>query len=205
MIVGKVLRANMRTFIFGTRLPESDVPTFGALVRTRSSNRLAQIFGLIYDIALIDDERGMVKSLSVADNARDEDIEWIRNQMVPLEVSVLCVGYQERDDLPIRQGLPAQPPIALHGIELCESSEVIQFTRQLDFFRVIFDSRDVPCDELLSAMIRQAVRCRPVDEQRYFALECGRELARLLANDSLRLEGLIRKLHAGLGEPSNDR
>ena len=204
MIVGKVLRANMRTFIFGTRLPESDVPTFGALVRTRSSNRQAQIYGLIYDIILNDDERGMVKSLSVADNARDEDIAWIRNQMVPLEVSVLCVGYQERDDLPIRQGLPAQPPIALHGIELCEPADVILFTQQFDFFRVILDSRDVPCDELLAAMIRQAIHCRPKDQRKHFAVDCGRELARLLANDSLRLEGLIHRLQAGLGESSHD-
>src|SRR5512141_15450 len=115
MIVGKVLRANMRTFVFGTRIPENDVPTFGALVQTRNPYRQAKIYGLIYDIALKDDERGMVKLLSVADEARQEDIEWLRNQMVPLEVSVLCVGYQAADGARIRQGLPSQPPIALHG------------------------------------------------------------------------------------------
>lgn len=194
MIVGKVLRANMRCFVFGTRIPESDVPTFGALVQTRNPYKQGCIYGLIYDISLNDDERGMVKSLSVAANARTEDIEWIRNQMVPLEVSVLCVGYQEHDDQPIRQGLPPQPPIALHGIELCEPEDVIAFTQQLDFLRLVLDARDVPADELASAAIRHAAQARPAGARRQFALDCGRELARLLANQALRLEGLIRRL-----------
>src|SRR5690242_5989097 len=143
MIVGKVLRANMRTFVFGTRIPENEVPTFGALVQTLNPYRQAKIYGLIYDIALKDDERGMVKLLSVADDAREEDIEWLRSQMVPLEVSVLCVGYKDQGDARIRHGLPPQPPIALHGIECCESPDIELFTERFDFFRLVLESKDV--------------------------------------------------------------
>ena len=195
MIVGKVLRANMRTFVFGTRIPESDVPTFGALVQTRNPYRQATIYGLIYDIALKDDERGMVKLMSVADDARDEDIEWLRSQLVPLEVSVLCVGYQMHDGQPIRHGLPPQPPIALHGIECCEAPEIEAFTQQLDFFRLVLEAKDVPCDELLAATIRMAAGTRKMGTARdTFAVACGRELARLLSYDGARLEGLLRRL-----------
>ena len=198
MIVGKVLRANMRTFVFGTRIPESDVPTFGALVQTRNPYRQTKIYGLIYDIALKDDERGMVKLLSVAEEARQEDIEWLRSQMVPLEVSVLCVGYQGPNGQGIRQGLPPQPPIALHGIECCEQEEIAQFTEQLDFFRLVLEAKDIPCsDELLAAIIRQATRSRSNGHSKDFAVGCGRELARLLANDGARLEGLLRRLRVG--------
>jgi hypothetical protein len=194
MIVGKVLRANMRTFVFGTRIPESDVPTFGALVQTRNPYRQARIYGLIYDIALKDDERGMVKLLSVADEARQEDIEWLRGQMIPLEVSVLCVGYQPTENARIRHGLPAQPPIALHGIECCEADDIIQFTEQLDFFRLVLEAQDVPCDELLASIIRLATSTRAKELRRDYAVYCGRELARLLANDGARLEGLLKRL-----------
>jgi len=194
MIVGKVLHANMRTFVFGTRIPESDVPTFGALVRTRNPYRQTTIFGLIYDIAIKDDERGMVKLLSVADNAREEDIEWLRSQLIPLEVSVLCVGYQALDEQPIRHGLPPQPPIALHGIECCEDSEIVAFSEQLDYFRLVLETKEVPADELLAATIRAATAARKHHAQKTFALNCGRELARLLAYDGSRLEGLLRRL-----------
>ena len=198
MIVGKVLHANMRTFVFGTRIPESDVPTFGALVRTRNPYRQTTIYGLIYDIVIKDDERGMVKLLSVADNAREEDIEWLRSQLIPLEVSVLCVGYQSQDDQPIRHGLPPQPPIALHGIECSEDAEVVRFTEQLDFFRLVLESQEAPVDELLAATIRMATAARAQGQQKTFALACGRELARLLAYDGSRLEGLLRRLRYDL-------
>jgi hypothetical protein len=195
MIVGKVLRANMRTFVFGTRIPESDVPTFGALVQTHNPYRQTTIYGLIYDIALKDDERGMVKLLSVAEEAREEDIEWLRGQMVPLEVSVLCVGYQGHDNGHIRQGLPPQPPIALYGIECCEKEDIAQFTEQLDFFRLVLEAKDIPCsEELLAAIIRLATGSRAKGHQRDFAIGCGRELARLLASDGARLEGLLRRI-----------
>jgi hypothetical protein len=194
MIVGKVLRANMRTFVFGTRIPESEVPTFGALVQTLNPYRQARIYGLIYDIALKDDERGMVKLLSVADDAREEDIQWLRSQMVPLEVSVLCVGYQSQDDPHVRHGLPPQPPIALHGIECCEADEIERFTERFDFFRLVLDSKDVPCDELLAAAIRQAITARKDGHKKDFAIACGRELARLMSYDGLRLEGILRRM-----------
>jgi hypothetical protein len=189
-----VLRANMRTFVFGTRIPESDVPTFGALVQTRNPYRQAIIYGLIYDIALNDDERGMVKLLSVADDAREEDIEWLRSQLVPLEVSVLCVGYQVHDVQKIRHGLPPQPPIALYGIECCGPAEIEAFTQRLDFFRLVLEAKDVPCDELLAATIRLGVGARGKGHQKTFAIDCGRELAKLLSYDGTRLEGLLRRL-----------
>jgi len=196
MIVGKVLRANMRTFVFGTRVPVSEVPTFGALVQTSNPYRQVRIYGLIYDIALKDDEGGMAKLLSVAEGAREEDIEWMRGQMVPLEVSVLCVGYQLGDGQPIRHGLPPQPPIALYGIECCEDGAVESFTQQLGFFRLVLDAKDIPCDELLAACIRLAVLARPQGQRQPFVVHCGRELARLLSYDSLRLEQVLMRIRS---------
>jgi hypothetical protein len=115
---------------------------------------------------------------------------------VPLEVSVLCVGYQGHDNGHIRQGLPPQPPIALYGIECCENEEIAQFTEQLDFFRLVLEAKDIPCsEELLAAIIRLATNARVESQRRDFAIGCGRELARLLANDGSRLEGLLRRIH----------
>jgi hypothetical protein len=65
----------------------------------------------------------------------------------------------------------------------------------MDFFRLVLEAPDVPCDELLAASIRLAAQARPEGSGRdQFALDCGRELARLLSYDGARLEGLLRRL-----------
>lgn len=191
---GRVLRANTCAFVFGTRVPKEDVPVFGAFVKTHIQRNQAAIFGLIYDIAVYDDD--MTRMLSVADDAvvRPEEIEWQRSRRVPVEVSVLCVGYRDGvpPGQPIRQTLPPQPPITLDQVVSCSREEVAQFTQRLDFFRLVLEAHDVPCDELLAASIQLAAQAH--DDPRSFVRRCGRELARLLANDGARLDGLLRRL-----------
>ena len=193
-MIGRVISANMRIFVFGTRVPESDVPVFGALVKTPIRFRQATIYGLIYDIAVNDDDDGMTRMLSVSDSAKDEDIEWQRSRLIPLSVSVLCVGYREYGGT-IRRQFPPQPPVALNDIDCCDDNELIHFTERLEHFQLVLDSRDAPCDELLAAGISQAAAARPPDQRRAFIVDCGRELARLLLGDALRLEQILRRIH----------
>ncbi|MCS7061722.1 MAG: hypothetical protein RMN25_11235 [Anaerolineae bacterium] len=192
-MIGRIIRANMRSFVFGTRVPESDVPIFGALVKTRLTHREATIFGLIYDIAVNEDDDGMTRMLSVAEDVREEDIAWQRSRLIPLNVHVLCVGYREANGL-IRHQFPPQPPVALNEIECCTTEEIARFTERLDHFQLVLESRDAPCDELLAASISQAAAARPAGQRRSFVIECGRELARLLMGDTLRLERIFRRI-----------
>ena len=190
-MIGKILRANTRAFVFGAKLPRNDVPIFGSLVKTRIQYRAATVFGLVYDIVIQDD--GMTKLLSVADDVRPEDIEWQRNRRVPVEASVLCVGYQEGEK-PIRQSLPAQPPIILDEVQQCSEAEMVAFTEHLRYLRLILEARDTPTDELLAANIRFAAEARPSDSARdAFTVRAGRELTRRIATDGMRLEGLLRR------------
>lgn len=190
--IGKVLRAETRSFVFGCRVERQDVPIFGSLVRTQIQYRNAAVYGLIYNIVIEDD--GMTKMLSVAEDVRDEDIAWQRARRVPVEASVLCVGYQEAGQ-PVRYALPAQPPITLDDVRHSTPDEVLRFTEQPDWFRLVLDSRDAPTDELLAAAIRFArdTRDHPT-AQSAFINTCGRELARLMAGDAARLENVLRRL-----------
>lgn len=186
---GRVLRANTQIFVFGTRVPKEDVPVFGAFVKTRIQLRNATVFGLIYNIEVQDD--GMTKMLSVADEVTPEDIEWQRNRRVPVEASVLAVGYEDEGG-PIRHALPAQPPVTLDEVISCTKDDVARFTQKLDFFRLVLESRDAPREELLAASVRLAAATHPDSD--FFTRQCGRELARLLANDGARLDGMLRRL-----------
>ena len=188
-VIGKVLKANTQSYVFGTRVPKQDVPIFGSLVRAKIQYRNATVYGLIYNIEVLDD--GMTKMMSVFDDLKREDIEWQRNRRVPVEASVLCVGFRE-DGGPVRHALSAQPPITLDEVFVCDKDDVCAFTQKLDFFRLIVEARDAPCDELLAATIRYASNCHPNHD--VFLQQCGRELARLLAADGARLDGLLRRL-----------
>lgn len=192
--VGKILKADTRKFVFGCRVNKSDVPIFGSLVKTNIQYRNATLFGLIYNIEVQDD--GTTKLLSVADDVRDEDIQWQRDRRVPVEATVLSVGYRDNhlENQPIRHALPPQPPITLDLVTACSDDEVSEFTRRLDFFRLILDCDDAPCDELLAASIRLAADPMPPAQQEYFKTACGRELARLMAKDAMRLENLLRRI-----------
>jgi hypothetical protein len=190
--IGKVLRAETRAYVFGCKVHRQDVPIFGSLVKTSIQYRNATIYGLIYNIVIQDD--GMTKMLSVADDVRDEDIEWQRARRVPVEASVLCVAYQDAGG-PLRYALPAQPPITLDVVRPCTSDDWLRFTDKQDWFRLVLEARDAPCDELLAAAIRLGSEARESDLQRQtFTMQCGRELARLMAADATRLEGLLRRL-----------
>ena len=187
--IGKVLRSNTRAFVFGTKVPKTNVPVFGSLVKTKINYQDAIVYGLIYNIEILDD--GMTKMLSVADDITEEELDWQRSRRVPVEASVLSVGYQALGDR-IRYSLPAQPPITLDNIYACDEAEIVAFTNQCDYMRLIVESRDVPCDELLAASVRLSMAARPDGMQHRLA--CGRELARLLSHDSARLENLLRRM-----------
>jgi hypothetical protein len=127
----------------------------------------------------------------VADDIAPEDIEWQRNRRVPVEASVLAVGYEDEGE-PIRHALPAQPPVTLDEVMSCSKDDVARFTQKLDFFRLVLGARDAPREELLAASVRLAAATHGDPE--FFTRQCGRELARLLANDGARLDDVLRRL-----------
>lgn len=188
--IGKVLRASTQQFVFGTKVPKRDVPIFGSLVKTTIQFQSATVYGLIFNIEIQDD--GMTKMLSVADDVAQEEIDWQRSRRVPVEASVLCVGYQPSGQ-PVRYSLPAQPPITLDPIFACDEAEMCAFTSKVDYFRLLIDNREVPSDELLAASIRLCADAHAPGARDAYLLKCGRELARLIGSDSSRLENLLRR------------
>jgi hypothetical protein len=90
--------------------------------------------------------------------------------------------------------LPPQPPATLDQIVTCTPGEVVTFTRQFTFLRTILGAKDAPADELAAASLRRAAAAHSESERRAFLLDAGRELARLLSSDPVRLEGILRRI-----------
>ena len=191
--VGRVLRASTRGFIIGCAVMQPDIPAFGSFVRAEGQAPGSAIYGLIYDVSLEDDP--FVRQFISADPPEEVVRDQRENRQVPIEVSVLAVGCGDGDDENnIRHCLPAQPPVTLDWLYQCTGEEVRAFTARFDYFRLVLETREVPADELLAASLRAAAAARPEGERETFLVEAGRELARLLAGDPVRLEGLLRRL-----------
>ena len=190
--VGRVLRASTRGFAIGCAVMQPDIPAFGSFVRAEGQAPGSAIYGLIYDVSLEDDP--FVRQFISADPPEEVVRDQRENRQVPIEVSVLAVGCSDGES--IRHCLPAQPPVTLDWLYQCADDEVRAFTSRFDYFRLVLESREMPTDELLAASLRVAAAARAESERAPFLIEAGRELARLLAGDPVRLEGLLRRLQS---------
>ena len=194
--IGRLLRSSTTGFVFGCSVPEPEAPRFGDFVKAPVQRGRANVIGLIYNIVIEDDPfvRQMVAT-------RDLDEAYIldqrENRQVPLEVSVLSIGYDsggESRSGQITSGLPPQPPVTLDSIWPCRAAEVLECTASLDYLRLILNSPEAPADELLVVSLRNAAAARPPQDQTVFLRSAGRALARVLSRDLPRLENLLRRI-----------
>ena len=191
--VGWVLRSSTIGFAVGCRVHQPTMPNFGDLVKVPLSTQADDIyvFGLIYDIQVPDDPSvrqlilaGEMESVMIMDQ-RD-------NRLVPIEVSVLVIGFQQDDQ--IFQGLPPQPPVSMDQLFLCDDEDIRRFTEKLDYIRLTLNSGQIPAEELLVANLRRATAVQPPEKQREFVLKAGRELSRLLSSDLVKLDSILRRI-----------
>ena len=194
MMMGRVLRASTTGFTIGCQqsmaTQAQSTPPFGSLVRAGNPDG-TQTYGLVGDIVVEDDP--FVRQL-VAAGVEDE--EYIADQrqrrQVPVAVSVLTVGG--RRGLSVSYWLPPQPPGTLDRIFACTAAEIVRFTERHDWLRTVLAASMLPADALLVAALRGAAAARPPDQRESYLVSAGRELAKLLALDLTRLEGILGQL-----------
>jgi hypothetical protein len=187
--VGRIIRSSTTRFAVGCQVLRPQVPAFGALVKVRAVGDNA-VYGLIHDVRMEEDP--FVRQMAASEDLPPEYVEdQRRNRQVPIEVGVLVVGCRQNETLYHR--LPPQPPLSLDVIHTCPADELVAFTQRFDYFRLVLDNRDLPVDELLAANLRYAAAARD-EAGPAFLLDAGRELARLLAQDLPRLDGLLRRI-----------
>ena len=179
--IGRLLRASISGLVVGCRVSQVDAPAFGAMVRV-PLDPAYQIYGLIYDIHIDDD--GLVRQLITAEGVNDEVIADNRlNRNVPLEMSVLSVGYRQREQY--YHGIPPRPPLSLDSIYLCDATDVLAFTSagRFGYFRHILRAQDLPVGELLAAHLQQAGEVHRLAGDAEWLHRATQELIILLRDD----------------------
>lgn len=179
--IGRLLRANATACVVGCRVSQASVPAFGELVRIPLKDGYG-IYGLIYDIRIEDD--GLVRQLVTADDIAEDVIQDNRiNRNVPVEVSVLHVGYWQ--DAHISYLLPPRPPLSLDAIYVCDQKEACAFTMagRFGYLRHILRAEDAPVGELLAAHIQQIGGYQVEQGNPGWSSACIQELITLLRDD----------------------
>ena len=195
--IGRLLRAGTTGFVVGCRVSQLDSPTFGGLVRVPLLDGY-QIYGLIYDIHIDDD--GIVRQLVTADNVDAAIIADNRvNRNVPVEISVLTVGYQQNGQ--IKHLLPPRPPLSLDLIYQVSSEELRNFTEigRFGYFRHVLRTQDAPVGELLAAHIEQANQAHLEAGNPAWSGQATQELIILLRDDYATLMAVLGALGDSVG------
>lgn len=179
--IGRLLRASTTACVVGCRVSQSNVPAFGGLVRIPLQDGYG-IYGLIYDINIMDD--GLVRQLVTAEGISDDVIQDNRmNRNVPVEVSVLHVGYRQNGK--IYHLLPPRPPLSLDAIYVCGPKEACTFTEEgrFGYFRHVLHASDLPVGELLAAHLKIISDYQQTNGHCTWASEAVQELIVLLRDD----------------------
>jgi hypothetical protein len=151
--IGRILRSETTGFVFGCKLNQITNLGFGTMVQVMQENEDIT-YGLVYDIQIEDD--GLVKQLITSDHLAEEALLDVReNRFVPVEVSVLALGYSQGGE--IFHLLPPRPPLSLDQVYLCSNKEIVAFTSagKRGYLRQILRDRNKPVEELLTAHIKQ--------------------------------------------------
>jgi hypothetical protein len=104
-------------------------------------------------------------------------------RIVPVEMSVLSVGYEQEGR--IHHLLPPRPPLSLDVIYLCDDPELARFTSagRFGYFRHVLQNQDIPIGEVLAAHLQQAQAAnRKVGNEGWFQA-ATQELITLLRDD----------------------
>jgi len=190
--IGRLLRAGTTGFVVGCRVTQVEAPSFGALVRVPLEDDY-QVYGLIHDIHVDDD--GLVRQLVTAGDVDPAIIADNRlNRNVPLEMSVLAVGYLQGGV--ISHLLPPRPPLSLDVIYLCEPESICQFTLagRFGYFRHVLRAIDLPVGELLAAHIQQAASAHALAGDPAWRDRATQELITLLRDDYQTLMAVLGAL-----------
>ncbi|MEL4894727.1 HAS-barrel domain-containing protein [Crocosphaera sp. Alani8] len=92
----------------------------------------------------------------------------------------------------VYQYLPPRPPQIHQAVYRCEVAEIINFSEQVEFLRILMQVRDAPVDALMAAAIRDIYLLRKGDKD--WLVKVGRTLSILLRDDYDRLQYIFSQV-----------
>ena len=187
--LGEVVQSATTEFVAVChRLYES--PPLGSLVRCGGENVAYGVVGEVVTQSLDPGRR------PTAMGTDEETVEAVyRNnpqleRLYATEFRSIAVGH--RVNGAVNRYLAPLPPKIHDYVYLCGPEEVVEFSRSLEFLRILLSAPFGSPDDVVSSFLRTTSQVRPDGEP--FLVEAGKLLAQLLNGQSQRLNGLLRRL-----------
>ena len=194
--IGRLLRANTTGCVMGCRISQAGTPDFGEMILIPLSDG-TRIYGLVHDIHIDDD--GLVRQLVSAD-VSDEVIEDNRqNRNVPIEISVVFIGWEDAAGQVSHSRVP-RPPLTLDEIFPCGDEDILRFTGsgRLGYLRSLLRNQEIPAADLVTAHLRQVFSVAHHPDPEGWRDRCLNEVIALLKDDYPQLMDTLTAVSAVL-------
>ncbi len=179
------------------------MPPFGSWVKAmdeESGNKVLALVSHVTTSPIDSVHRATALGLSLTD-LREQQPQIFA--MLKTEFRAVIVGFEAPTNsgngvhpFPGRlyQYLPPRPPQIHQAVYQCEPQEVIRFSEQLDFLRILLEIQGVPTEALVGGALREVYRLRQLDRQ--WLVNAGRTLSILLKDDYDRLRYILSQVHS---------
>ncbi len=196
--IAEVVETTTTEFLAQCLDPESldfaQMPPFGSWVQAIDEVSGNPIYGVVYHATtspLDSVHRATALGLSLAE-LREQQPQIFA--MLKTEFRAAIVGYRDGATGNLcYQHLPPRPPQVHQAVYHCDPADIIAFTEELDFLRILMDLGGAPVDGLIGAVIRTVYQLRKLD--RDWLVAAGRTLNVLLKDDYDRLRVILSQIH----------
>ncbi len=187
--LGEVVEASTASFtVHCHKLGEP--PPLGSLVTVADGD--VHIYGVVHNATTgsIDPSRkalALGEELASAEEVYEEHPELTK--LLRTDFTALVVGYTCKEA--VRYNLPPRPA-KIHGFaHIASKKESQEFTKGFQFLDVLLNADAQNRDAALAACLRQAAEAQTDKD---YLVRAGKELANLLAQDSRRLNTILRMM-----------
>jgi len=180
--IGHLLRSGITGFVAGCPIVDQEIPRFGELVHAPMGGK-DRIYGIVHEISITDD--GLVRQIINTSQPLDPTViaDNRTNRTVPMEISVLAVGFQREGA--IHHLLPPRAPLSLDLLHQCSDAELAEFTNagRFGYLRHLLRNPDLPVAELIAAHVQQAAAANEKAGNRDWRKRVSQEIITLLRDD----------------------
>jgi hypothetical protein len=205
--IGEVIETSTTEFLAQCLEPEElsfpVMPPFGSWVKSIDEESGNKIFAIVTNVSTAPiDSVHKARALGLSLTELKEQQPQIF-AMLKTEFRAVIIGFETLTNFPqngssssfgkIYQYLPPCPPQVHQAVWCCESAEIVNFTNNPDFLRVLLQVPNTPVESLIAASLREIYRLRGGDRQ--WLVNAGRTLSVLLKNDYDCLKYILSQVH----------
>ncbi|MEM1370139.1 MAG: HAS-barrel domain-containing protein [Cyanobacteria bacterium P01_H01_bin.15] len=195
--IGEVIETATTEFVAQCLEPETldfpAMPPFGSWVKAQdeeSGNLILAVVTYVTTCPIDSVHRARALGMSL-EELREQQPQIFA--MLKTEFRSAIAGFIDSQQKPF-QYLPPRPPQIHQAVHKCTAEEVLSFTTEFDFLRMLLQVSDVPTEALVGSVLRDIYQLRKCD--RSWLVAAGRALSLLMRDNYDGLKYILGQIHS---------